>query len=135
MTRSSFIRSIVLAAIAAAFVMLAPRTIHAQDAAICHGCDHITISNETNCKVTLCFSNPLLAFCRDFAPGSVSAIPCNGITRADIRDCTGNLHQITKDCVHLGVTGGCCVRACLELDAAGCIVIRITPSPILCICA
>jgi hypothetical protein len=133
MTRKSFIRSLVLAAMMAAFAALAP-SMHAQTTLPCNGCDHITIANETNCKITLCFENIELVFCQDFTAMSKTKIPCGGITKISIRDCFGNLHPVTRDCVNLGVTGGCCVRACLELDAAGCVVVHITPSPINCLC-
>jgi len=133
MSMKACIHMLALAVIIAAGTFTTTATLHAQNGFLCNGCDHITIVNSGGCKVEICVSGVLYQ-CYDVASGTTMKVSCALTTSIQIRDCAGNLHEVTPTCESLPIAPGCCVRACLTRDPDGCPVVSITPSPVLCNC-
>ncbi len=100
-------------------------------------CDYATIYvGDVNCKFDICVKDVTGGFnCYTVGPGSTIKVKCPQAAAFLLKDCNGNLIEVTDKCVQCVCLGnGCCVDACLGRDADGCLYVKIGPSACKCIC-
>lgn len=85
------------------------------------------------CDMEICYKYVSGLVCRHYTPGTTTNFPCQDPMTIYLKDCHGNLIEIgVGQCVYAVPVGPfCCVDACLERDANGCLFLKVKPSPIL----
>jgi hypothetical protein len=128
MTRRLWLRSCVLALTLVAFVGVNP-TLAKHDCK----CDYGTVVVDPGvfCKFKICFETVDGIYCDVLGPGSTYKFKCNDQIAISLIDCKGNHVYLQEGCdIAVPVGVNCCVQACLCRDADGCLLLKITPSPI-----
>jgi hypothetical protein len=126
--RSILLRSWMLVLAMFSLTALMTSTVQAQDDC---KCDYGTIyvSDAVTCKFEVCVKTASSFDCYWVGPGSVQQFKCDQVAAIFLKDCKGNLIQVTEKCVFCICVGdGCYVDACLGRDENGCLYIKVSPA-------
>jgi hypothetical protein len=129
-TREFMHRALVAAAIAvvAAIVM--------SGSALAQVCCTATITNNTNCPITICIRTAAGNQCTQYAANSVQVVnvPCVPF-QVWVATCGGHVQIPPGGCVEpVALQGGCCAKVCFGKDANNCYTITADPSNMACPC-
>lgn len=128
-------RPLVIAAVAAIALVTLNTTVSAQLIDKC-ACKYITVRVNDLCtkKIDVCFLSATSDRCFTFESGNKYQIECEDLMDIAIVDCHNQKQLIdpARGCIGaLPVTDFCCITACLTKLDDGCLLLDITPSPIL----
>ncbi len=96
-------------------------------------CDYgtVIVDGAVPCKFKVCFETIGLDRCEVVGPGSGINFKCNEAIAISLVDCNGTRVYLTIGCdTNVPVGPGCCVQACLDYDRNGCLLLKISPSPV-----
>jgi len=94
-------------------------------------CGYVTVSaaDDLKCKFSLCVESALGIECQTIGPGIQTIYKCAKDTYIRVKDCHGNLVNVTADC-NLGqfqiipISNDCCIAICAGLDSQGCLFVK-----------
>lgn len=112
--------------VAVAMVVVASRDAAAQVRCPCENVT-VAVAADLPCSVHVCQVTPHgTELCYDFAPGTIRTIPCIEGMHIIIVDGCGIRHNIQEGDCFRNIPGPapCCIDACLNADANGCLTLR-----------
>ncbi len=127
MRRRTVLRSSLLASLlTVAAVLAGAGTAHAQFKCVCdYG--SVLVDKGVSCKIELCFKTPSFYYCDVFEPGVPGKFKCDELISIYIRDCQGNLIELTDSKQVIPVGKDCCVVAVITRDKNDCLVVNVFP--------
>jgi hypothetical protein len=99
-------------------------------------CCTATITNNTNCPITICIRTVNGSQCAVYPANSVQVVnvPCIAF-QVWVESCGIPVQVLPGMCVDpVHLAGGCCAKVCFGKDAAGCYTITAGPSAFACPC-
>lgn len=114
------------------FTLITCGCVRAQSSLPCT-CEKGFISVGTvDCVFKVCVTDANGQNCYVVSSGSLVTFPCSEKAVISLVDCDGNLvdvHNDMSNCVEcVCVRSGCCVDACVDRTADGCLFVKIVPS-------